>query len=534
MPMLRFRHQLATAAVAACATLPSAAWACCDDFWSCAGAVASGGLTCVLEETKKAADKLLRDARDAQNRIRQDYQNSRNDMNNRVNQSRSDANNSVQNAVQKTAAATAKTQNLARVPVVALNTSAGAMAGAVAAAAAATQGKPAGPVPQSITSGANIATLPRTVAGAGGDPQQAPAPAQALGALAAGGAQMRIELPADPQDVRNILQRAAERTAALEREIQAKQVPSIAANLRTLDSTLIDGLRNLDNLIQQLVFGPIEGILNTLAKADPTGLTSLIGAATTGLDNALTALSGQIFSSMQALDQALLGTIGQVEAQVNQALGLGNAAELIAKLAQDLSQDKTQKNLKALEQVLPPDPLASVLRASAAGAMVPAAALTRPVALSGSAERMRSTLMPLSQSFKNRPPQMSMRPDITPYRMKTDGLIDGQYRGLNAAQAEAKRSELLAEARRRFASDPQTLAEAERLLNNGAQRSAMLRPATQLITPAVNAAPAINAPATTPPVLNQAARPALPASAMQQPMVRPVLPGAPPAFGIQR
>jgi len=68
--------------------------------------------------------------------------------------------------------------------------------------------------------------------------------------------------------------------------------------------------------------------------------------------------------------------------------------------------------------------------------------------------------------------RLSVRPgalDVAPYRLRLAGEFDGFFRGKTPADAKKKRDELLLEARRRFASNPKTLAAVEKLLNDEAR-----------------------------------------------------------------
>jgi predicted secreted protein len=60
-------------------------------------------------------------------------------------------------------------------------------------------------------------------------------------------------------------------------------------------------------------------------------------------------------------------------------------------------------------------------------------------------------------------------PDVTPFRAKVSADFAAQFKGKSAAAAAATRDSLLAEARRRFAADPKTLAGVEKLITDASK-----------------------------------------------------------------
>jgi hypothetical protein len=65
--------------------------------------------------------------------------------------------------------------------------------------------------------------------------------------------------------------------------------------------------------------------------------------------------------------------------------------------------------------------------------------------------------------------QMKATADVSRFRPRLAGDLDGFFRGKTPADGKKKLAELTAEARRRFASDPKTLAAVEKLLSDEAR-----------------------------------------------------------------
>ncbi|HQQ79222.1 MAG TPA: hypothetical protein PLB01_17875, partial [Thermoanaerobaculia bacterium] len=63
-------------------------------------------------------------------------------------------------------------------------------------------------------------------------------------------------------------------------------------------------------------------------------------------------------------------------------------------------------------------------------------------------------------------PATARTPDVAPFRAKVSADLAAQFKGKSAPAAAATRDALLAEARRRFGSDPKTLAGVEKLITD--------------------------------------------------------------------
>jgi hypothetical protein len=241
--------------------------------------------------------------------------------------------------------------------------------------------------------------------------------------------------------------------------------------------------------------------LRVLGMADPTGLTNLIAAAVTSLDAAATALDTEVFRAMQSLDDVIVGALGEVEGQVSELVARSGLAREIEARVNALSEQPSQAKLSELRAVLPSDPArilnASAIRSISGLNLSPAvrASLSMPKA-APAANSMKLALAPLSNQLKDPMLKTRLQPpaDKAALKNRLDLYMGNEFAGLAWAARAAKRQQLMDEARRRFASNPQQVQEMERLINTAAgpiivSPATLQVPATSpLITPQRNPA----------------------------------------------
>ncbi len=158
---------------------------------------------------------------------------------------------------------------------------------------------------------------------------------------------------------------------------------------------------------------------------------------------------------VQVGDDALLTLHDPVEGLRKLAADAQNILDTMKKMT--TLKTATERHTLAVNAVVPPAPTPSPLRKITRSATLTAKAKTLGAGLAA----LKPDVLRLAQ-----PPATL---NVAPFRQQLAGQFDGFYRGKSPADAKKKRDELIAEARRRFASDPKTLAAVEKLLNDEAR-----------------------------------------------------------------
>jgi hypothetical protein len=481
----KLRSYLAAGAVVGALAMPGTARAgCCDDFWSCGAAFVTGGLSCVLQAAQEESRRILDAARRALDGARRSYNEAVNGTQNKVNESRDKAQKDGRDSMAAMDAAKNTVQAKINTPirVAAFQPNAATQAALQAAQTrlpavqrSAMVGQPSAPTPP---------------------------PAQAVIVTAP-----NVQRQASPEDVRRALEDAARTIESLRQRGQNQDLPAVSQAIARMNDNVGRSIGNLQGIVRQAVFTPLEEILRILGAADPTGLTNLIAAAVTGLDAATTALDTEVFRGMQALDDVLVGALGEVENHVSELVSAADLSRNIQAKVNALSEQPTQAQIDALRSLLPPEP-ARPLNANAIRAIsglqittvqrynlnVPKTALT--------ANTMKLALAPLNNQLKDPLLKSRLQPpaEKAQFKSQLDQYLGNEFTGLSGAPRAAKRQQLIDEARRRFASNPQQAQEMERLIAQAAgpviNSPALMQqlPPSNVITPIPQRSPIIPPP----------------------------------------
>jgi hypothetical protein len=412
--------RVALAGFLALALAGSPVLACCDDFWSCAGAVASGGLTCVVE----AAVNALKAALDSTKKTRDDAAH--------------DFDQALKASVDDTKATLDTWKKHA--------TDAADDAARSADAASKLAGDENARLKNLTASGL------RTLGGAAAAPTAKPSGASRLVQAASTVPHASAEALLKDDSLESMKRQVdGERKAAEAAKAKALQAAEAAAALaaasakRTSDAFEVSFLTGIGQLIVLLE----DGISN------PVKAVATVGAAIQILAGLESALSNEWKTTFQreADTRASLADAPHPPADV---------AEGHAKRAREILEK--MRRAATLQEVARRHDLAmSVLAAPTPGpAGRPRLALASAAALSTFARSLPLRAASLRATLSRVKP--AGPPDVAPYRGKVTADLASQFKGKAGPAAEATRNALLAEARRRFASDPKTLAGVEKLI----------------------------------------------------------------------
>ncbi len=475
---------MGTASFVAAMSIPNPAYACCDSFWSCAGAVATAGASCVIEELHKQADNLRKQAEQAIGLAKQNYDNYSNDINNKVSDAKASANAAIGDAPAALDASYGHIQSMLSRPKlitsVASLTNAAGDVGNTAAIAAAQMPQP--------NANSNRGAAKANTSGQLGVKQGSIGNSATGGSNSAnafpGGVALNL-MPPDESEVRRSLEQAQQFVDTLRNQARSKHIPQASNLVSQLDRAIVNDLRGINNLVQSIVFGPIQALINGLAQFDPTGITSLIATALSGLQTAINALDNEVFNALGTLDQLVIGKVDELANPVNSLLASADLAREIEKAVTALVNTPTKAELKKLQSLLPPQPRSfyevAALTGFHATANVGAARSFRAKSVKPigkvSATEMKAPLAKLHAELNS--PILKAKLTASPasqfnaqqFGSKTDQLLAQEFAGMSPAQKTSKQQQLLSEARTRFGKDPKALQEVERLINQGANTS---------------------------------------------------------------
>lgn len=474
--MKRRISAVAAVAVLACFQFVTPLRACCDDFWSCVGAVASGGLTCAVESlvnTVKAlidsvarlASTLASQVSDVVNLARTELGNAANDIRALATQAESDFNSAAQLAA-------TVVNDASRPPVAALAKPAAAGTAAVAGAIA--PGAAGAPAAGALGGGkATGASKPGT--GLGTAVAVNPATSQAT---------LVANIPVAPADLQEALRRAKEAIDALRPDVtgpltqvrqfagQAEQqvASAVGSAAGIAENALLAPLRVLGNLLSDLVAHP-ERIF------DPGSI----------VDDAINQVTTQVIGTMNQVHDAVMsqarGTLNMAHQPLQDVLDRAATAKKIADAMKRLETARTKGAYDGLNAVVPKarvDSRALVSHAALATHASGIAALdlsrhkaqvAAPFARLDAVKltaRTSGTQMnarikgPWAEFKRLKAAPVKLDPSAKP---KLDAELASRFAGKSPEQAATEKRALLAEARSRFAKDPNLLRKVEALID---------------------------------------------------------------------
>jgi hypothetical protein len=208
---------------------------------------------------------------------------------------------------------------------------------------------------------------------------------------------------------------------------------------------------------------PVDDLLASLiaALSNPLNAPGLVVAAVGLLDGALDGFQSRAGPLADAAAQAADRAVAKKTPPTQEMQKLAeDARKTLAAMRKALAYQAVDR--QAVVRGL------GVLPVSTPSAISQTARLRASVAFKTSLANVSPRFAALKPEFQ-RLSQVKRTVDVSPFRQRLAGEFDGFYRGKPQADAKKKHAELLAEARRRFASDPKTLAAVEKMLNDEAR-----------------------------------------------------------------
>ncbi|HEY3349723.1 MAG TPA: hypothetical protein VGM13_08115 [Thermoanaerobaculia bacterium] len=410
--------------------------ACCDDFWSCAGAVVSGGLTCVIELALDGLKSLLDRATRERDAAAQGFNDavaaSIQETKSALDASRQAAHDAATDA----AASAKRAATLAGDDKTRLQRLAALPAGAAGAAAGG-----AGSKLSSSTAGRAFETATPTPAGIA-----------RLGVSALQAAEYRKLLTDESaEDVRKRIQQESDKARGM--EMASAEAASKA---------------------QEAAERSVEWSRASFAASVLAGMASLQVVIRDGISNPLGAVAAlaEAVAAIALVEKVLADLQPQLDQEANKRADLADAARPAADQARAHAQ-KARDLLAKLEKMVR---LETLLERQAVHntpllATTPApsarARMLTPARLAGFTKSLRQRVGTLRTDAQKL--TLVRAPDVAPFRAKVSADFAAQFKGKGAPAAAATRDSLLAEARRRFASDPKTLAGVEKLITDASK-----------------------------------------------------------------
>ncbi len=423
--------------------------ACCDDVLSCAGAVASGGLTCAIEVAldglKALLDRATRERDDTSKAFEDGVQASIQETKSALDAWKKVAADAAADA----AASARKAADLVNEDQARLKRLVGLSPAAVPAPAAPAAGSKLG-TSATAKAYATPTPTPKTAVRAGA--AALPANQAMLTDLITPQEAAKIVHDDSPEQLRREIEREKAKAQGLEMSsAQAAEKAKQAADMSALASRasfaagFVAGMAGLIVAIQKGISNPLGAIGALAAAVEAIGL----------VEKALTEL--QPLLDQEAQKRADLADAPRPDADAARAAAQ-KARDLLAKLEKIVRLRtllERQTEFRAALVTTTPGPSLRARLATSARL----ADFTRPVKL-----RLGTLKADTRKLALVRPP------DVTPFRTKLAAGLDAQFKGKSPAAAAATRDALLADARRRYASDPKTLAGVEKIVIDAAAR----------------------------------------------------------------
>ena len=434
-----FRSVLALL-LAAAIGMPASA-SCCDDFLTCARAVATVGLSCAEEaalDDIKALERKIAAQRDATTAAYlAQLQAVVDDLKGQL--AAIDA--EIKVFLQQIEAAQAGGDKILHEDAAQIRATLAIRAGAALKVAAT-------PAPSSV---GKIKTTERI--GAGAASPSGPSPSltkfSALDAAALKALQSDTSLAA----LRQRLDELARAKELLIAKIVAKEASIVGTEMAAAE---VAKAAYADNFLK-----PVNDVIAALEAAlpDPSKIVGLAAAAANLINAAVKGLEVVVGRALGAVEDTGDAALASLVAPVNELRKLGSEAAAILARMEKMTALKSAAERRAL-----------AANAAASPTPVPTAArkLKSHGAFAGTARTLAADLAGLKPGVL-RLAQPPAAVNVAPFRQRLSGEFDGYFRGKSASDAKKKLGDLTAEARRRFASDPKTLAAVEKLLNDEAR-----------------------------------------------------------------
>jgi small-conductance mechanosensitive channel len=413
---------------------------CCDDLWSCAGAVVSGGLSCAVQAALDDLRSLLRKITDQRDATTTAYNGQLQAIVDDFRAQLAALDAQIKALDKQIEAAQAGGDKILHEDSDLIRASLEIHAAALKITAT--------PAPSAAS---RLKTTERIPAAA------APAPGPASGATrfatldtaSLKALQSDTSLPTLRQRLDELVReknKLVAKIVAKESEIMGAEM---AAEKAAQDAYASNFLRPIDDVIVSL-----EAALKDPSKIGGLAIAAanLVADAAKGLEVLFNRALGAVEDTGNAVLVSIVAPVNELEKLAAEATGI------LAKM-EKMTALKTAAERRAFVANAPssPTPIPSTARKLKSHAGFAGKAQTLATNLAG----LRPGVLRLGQ-----PPATV---NVAPFRQRLSGEFDGYFRGKSPADAKKKLAELTAEARRRFASDPKTLAAVEKLLNDEAR-----------------------------------------------------------------
>lgn len=450
--MPRTRAVLALTLATGLATGRPAAGGCCDDFWSCAGTVATGGLSCAVEMALEAVRALIASVRSDRDTTSTQFLAALQATEDEMKAELAKLEQKIKAAVQEIDRDRDEGDKIVKEDADTIRTKlaeAKLHAGTAASGGVKVSSGVSGPVSKAAIQ-PRIGTATPAAAGPGG-----PA-AGRVSAIADVRALTALQSDDSLATLRHRLEELKKQKEALLGAIIRKEAElsgqERAAAIQARKSLQDDFLKPIDDLLAAL----------DAALRNPLDAPGVVSAAVGLLDGAINGFRSIVQpladSVAEAADRAVAAktpSAAQMRKLADEAAKTLAAMRKAASYRAILERQAVVRDVGVLPSTTPSAvPVSVRLRASAAFAEVSRRVPTRIAVL-------RPEIQKLSA--------MKRSVDVSTYRPRLGGEFDAAFRGKSPSDSKKKLADLTAEARRRFASDPKTLAAVERLLNDEAR-----------------------------------------------------------------
>ncbi len=205
------------------------------------------------------------------------------------------------------------------------------------------------------------------------------------------------------------------------------------------------------------------------------------------VDDQIKRVTGEIDSELGKVADAIVlaarPSLDKAGQKTQDTSDVSSAAKAIADQMQQLARSRTKADLDKLKALLPPQGKTLVQHFSGPGlaqGLVSGRARVTNALLKTGAGKSKSTEVASARNSKLKTSWsgLQMKQQAVLHPVPVPGAqaafqqkFEAMFKGLTKAQADAKKNELLAEARRRFGNDAKTLSQSQNLINLQAQKS---------------------------------------------------------------
>jgi hypothetical protein len=441
----------------------SPALACCedDDFWCWAAAVATGGVSCAVENLINSIKDLIRDVNTLARTISTDIEKVRQAGVGGVQGTGDDLKNLAQQAQNEYSDARRRAEN-----------------------AKDAEDRPASQANQIAAGGLGAASTGGASQMAGGSGLSGGSSAKGgsgAGGLSSGVAQLQ-PASADPKALKDAMNRGqgqvSEQQGLMDKTAAEARSHAENAKSQAVNAADVAGKIAMDVLLAPL--SDLAGMLTDLVK-HPDRLFNPAALVDDQVKRVTAAIDSELNKLADAIARDSKASLDASSQKAKDAGDTSSAAKAIADQMEKLHKSRTQADLDRLNAMLP-RPSVGLLQHFAAPALFASLAPRRDLvskaflkAGAGKSKSMEvagglNSKLKTSWNGLQKQHQAVLHPVPVPgAEEKFKQKFEAMFKGLTKAQADAKRNELLAEARRRFAGNPKALSQTQSLINQRAK-----------------------------------------------------------------